>query len=116
MTQREAIINLKPGGTPNISGWRLGEQIVRVADMAIGQVVLAVSEQFDAQNLVLITKRGNGIATEAEIAYGRFVDPADGSSPRVPGDDTFAIWDFQVAASPLQRYFQVTRSVTPSHT
>ena len=89
-------ISLKMKGTPYIKGWVLGALVETLSELKVGDVLLDVSDQFDAQNLMTVTRVGNNIVPPAKIVCGRFVDPKDGHSQRASGDQEFAVWDFML--------------------
>ncbi len=102
-------ISLKSKGTPNIKGWVLGALVASLADLKVGDVLLEVSDQFDAQNLMTVTRVGNDINPPAEIVYGRFVDPKDVHSQRANGDHEFAVWDFMLGEHWQRTLYHVSR-------
>jgi len=89
-------ISIKPNGTPNITGWVQGDIVASLAGLTVGTVLLDVSDQFDAQNLLTITRVGNDILAPENVVYGRFVSPVDGKTQRANGDDEFVIYDFML--------------------
>jgi len=102
------VLSLRPGGTPNIAGWRLGERVSALADVDVGMVLLNVEDQFGSQNLVRITRVGNDIVGRDQIAYGVFADPANVEQKRVSSDHEFSIWDWELV-SKSQAFYRVTR-------
>lgn len=89
------MIKVKEGGTPNIYGWKQGDRVFKLAELEVGDVLLNVSFQFDAQNLCRVTRHfenEQGVL-KRPICYAIFVDPKDTSRRRAGGDHEFAIWD-----------------------
>lgn len=102
------MINRMTGGTSPIHGWEQGEKIRDIANVKVGDLMLEVSHQFQAQNMVRITSLSKRDFQKDEICYGIFVNPDMTSNPRMGGDAEMAIWqsDFR---HPLREYFAVTK-------
>lgn len=99
-----------PGGSQNLERWDQGEQVTRLADLKVGDILLELSYQFRAQNLVRITRLDDLKGREpGTIVYGMFVDPDDTSRRRMGGDHEFAIWDFELRG-PQRHYFRAVPS------
>ncbi|MFP3637582.1 hypothetical protein [Paraburkholderia sp. SIMBA_054] len=105
---RKQHLNVKSGGTPNITGWSQGDRLTSLSDVKVGDVLLNISDQFDAQNLVRITRTGNDIVSRDEIAYGVFCDPVDVANTRARGDLEFSIWSFELQGT-RQAYYRAIR-------
>jgi len=106
-------LNLASCGTPNIMGWCLGERVTSLKDVEVNAILIKVSKQFDAQNLVRITRVGNDIVARDKIVYGVFCDQANEMEMRAAGDHEFAIWYFELDES-SETYYRVTRAQTQS--
>ena len=108
LEERKMSVSIKRGGTPNITGWVRGDRLTSLADVNVGDILLNICDQFDAQNLVRITRLGNDIVSRDEIAYGMFCDPVNVATTRAPGDHEFSIWEFELRGT-RQAYYRATR-------
>lgn len=81
------------------SGWgsyTQGKEITSIHDLKVGGVYLDHSLQFDAKNIVKITKIKLAVpdpSADDYLAYMHFVDPNDFKKARQGGDKEFAVWD-----------------------
>ena len=87
-------------------GWRKGQKITSISELIVGMIVIKVSHQFKAENLVVISPVPNEIPGRP-IRYCRYVKP-DGT-PTWDGHEDTAIWDFEVAESQEQNLQQYQR-------
>jgi hypothetical protein len=94
-----AAMPVAGGGTRDFAGWRAGTRVTNVHALHAHQVVLKVSQQFDANNLVRITR------VEDDHAYGLFVNPQDPRQPRRAEDRVFVLWDFSASGINAQEAF-----------
>lgn len=97
-------ITVKPLGTPNMADWSQGDRIHSVAQVRPGDVVLEICDQFEAQNLVRITRVRAELAGKTDVIYGVFVSPMDPRRSRRPDDREFAIWSADVAGAHRQLF------------
>lgn len=99
-----------PNGTPNLERWDQGEQLTRLEGLKVGDILLELNYQFNAQNLVRITRVDASHGRQpGEIVYGLFVDPDDTTKARSFVDREFAIWNFELRG-PQSHYFRATPS------
>lgn len=79
----------KTGGS-GLGKFKVGKKITDIKKLKVGDLLVKESKQFNATNIVKITK------VETQLAYGRFVSPDDPSKPRLSGDRRFVIWGFDL--------------------
>lgn len=94
IVQGQPIKNWRAGGTPNLSGWTLGERVTDISQVKLGDILLQDSIQFDALNLCRVDEfPGFPEGITGSRLYAVFVDPTDTSCLRNPGDSSFCVWD-----------------------
>lgn len=101
-------ISLKPNGSPDITGWTLGEQLQTLDGIKVGDVLLCVDHQFDAQNLVRITELGNNIVGADAIVYGYLCDEQDELKPRAGAGGRLSIWVHQLTGK-REAFYRVSK-------
>lgn len=93
----------RASGTLNLQRWALGSRVRGLDELKVGAIILCDSLQFDAHNLARITR----LVPERKIAYGVFVKPGDPSKHRAPGDQEFAVHEFELEKQSGNRYYHV---------
>lgn len=87
--------------------WRKGQKVTSIAELVVGTVVIKVSHQFKAENLVVISPVPNAIPSRP-IRYCRYVKP-DGTPTWDAELNESAIWDFEIKESyqtpPLTEFY-----------
>ncbi|MBC8742030.1 hypothetical protein F6X40_36435 [Paraburkholderia sp. UCT31] len=102
------LTSWRAGGTKDFAGWLMGEALVDINDVRVGDVILAESVQFDALNLCRVEEFPE-LPEKGNRCYAVFVDPADPSKKRAPGDNQFCIWKHEFESQTDSRYYRVTR-------
>jgi hypothetical protein len=72
-----------------------GEEITSIGQLRVGDLLADFSPQFNALNLMKVLE----IVEDGSRVYGIFVDPADTGRARLPGDDKFCLWSFEIGRS-----------------
>jgi len=102
------MTNVMTGGTSPIQGWDQGDKIRSISGVKVGDLMLQVDHQFQAQNMLRITSLSRTDFQRNQICYGIFVNPDMTSDPRMGGDSEMAIWDYDFQ-HPRREYFAVTK-------
>jgi hypothetical protein len=85
-------------------GWRRGERVTSLDQLQEGTVLVSVSHQFEAENLIRITAT-NSPANQVrrQIVYWAYVSPELEML-----EDGGAIWEFELKG-PIREYFLAVR-------
>ena len=86
----QALFNWKQGGTKDLSGWIMGKPVACNADLKVGSIYLAISEQFDAVNLIIVESH------TIRNSHATFINPKDPKEKRLPDDRQMVIWPGEV--------------------
>ncbi len=98
----------RKGGTQDLQMWALGERVISIATLKVGDIVLNDSAQFDAHNLCRILRFDDPAQFKPprDICYAIYVDPNDVSKPRRQDDAELAIWGHELTGT-LNAYYRV---------
>jgi hypothetical protein len=81
-------------GGRSTKGWHKGEKVTGIAKLEVGTILIAVSHQFEAENLVAIIPTPNELP-QCSIRYWRYVQP-DG---KPTGEPEAALWEWELTVA-----------------
>lgn len=95
-------------GTHDFADWIHGERVTRIEDVNVGDVLFNDSEQFQALNLCVVTRKD----ADRGIAYATLCSPEDPTKGRPGGapEPEFAIWNHEFEKSHFgNRFLRASR-------
>lgn len=97
-------IDNKRGGQP-ITGWRRGQKIQSVADVAVDDVLVMDSKQFHATNLIRVKSLRRFPTEDNPVSgfYYRYVTPDLSQESSGGSADTMLAWHWEVACGEFFR-------------
>lgn len=73
-----------------------GEPVTAAAQVRRGQILLAYSLQFDAENIMRVIEPEGFSTIAANGFYAHFVDPDDTDEARNGSNGPMRVWDFEI--------------------
>jgi hypothetical protein len=76
------------------TGWTKGKKVTDIVKLIPGTVLIDVSHQFKAENLIVIVRPNKGFTKRDDIVYYKWMTPK-GKRYNINGD-TAALWDWEL--------------------